>query len=396
MPSLTLLNQGRSCLLPNRPRHPVVLTHGEDCYVWDDQGRRYLDFASGATGNLLGHGHPRLARVLSDHGRSLLAAPARCYHRTQVELASLLTDLSFADRALFCRDAPEARAAAAALVGQYRAERNEPQRDQILVALPPGWEEPVRTSVPGAAIEAVPYGLSRDVAAALSRRTSAVIAAPIVLAGGIVTPEKGYLSALAHICREEGLLFCVDETRVPLGRSGSLFASEPDGVRPDLHLLGHSLAVSDPFGVVLLREDLARGAGRSLAGFSVGGAPLVCAVALETLRALKEDRLLDSCQRVGRYLGNQLAALKARFDLIEEAGGLGLMRTLRFSVPCEPIALACQERGLQLAQGGSHTLLFMPPLTAQRAHARAALTVLRSVLAGETVDEADDRTPDDE
>ncbi len=379
MSGLSLLNQGRSCLLPNQPRYPWMLVGGEDCYVWDDEGRRYLDFASGATGNLLGHGHPRLQRALTEQGRGLLAAPARGYHRPQVELATLLADLSFADRLLFCRNAEEARAAAVALTVEHRRLRDE-VRDEIIVPMPEVVEVPVAIAVPGVKLRRVRYGDAAAVAEVLSNRTSAVLVPPLAQAGGVLLPKPSYIEDLRALCDAARALLIIDESRLPVGRTGTLFAYEPADARPDMLILAHSLAAGDPFGIVLLREELSRGAGRSLIGFNLGGAPLQCRIALETMRALDEDGLLDSCQRVGRYLGNQLDALRRRAPIIQSIAGVGLLFSVQVTVRADDFVLACQERGLLLGQSGQDTLLIQPPLTIQRGHVRALIATLREVV----------------
>ena len=391
MPGLSLLNQGRSCLLPNQPRHPWVLVSGEDCYAWDDMGQRYLDFASGATGNLLGHGHPRIVGALAAHGRGLLAAPARGFHRAQVELATLLADLTFADRVLFCRDAKEARAAAVALTAEHRRLREE-ARPEIIVPMPEEVEEPVRISVPHVKIRRVRYGDAAAVAEVLSEKTSAVMAAPIAFAGGVIVPPPRFMRDLRALCDAAGALLVVDESRIPLGRAGTLFASEPSEIRPDMLVLAHSLAAGDPFGIVLLREELSRGAGRSLVGFNLGGAPLQCGLTLETIRALVDDDLLRSCSRVGKYLSNQLTALRRSSPLVLAVAGAGLMLSVQVAVPADDIVLACCKKGVLLGQAGRDTLLVQPPLTIQRAHVRVLLATLREVLR----EYAGDSMPDDQ
>lgn len=391
MSRLSLLNQGRSCLLPNQPRHPWVLVSGEGCYAWDDEGRRYLDFASGATGNVLGHAHPRLARALAEVGRGLLAAPARGYHAAQIELAALLADHSFADRVLFCRDAKEARAAAVALTTEHRRLREE-DRDEVIVPMPEGVEVPVPVTVPGAKLRRVRFGDAAAVAEVLTSRTSAVVAAPIAQAAGVMLPKPRYMEDLRALCDAARALLVVDESRVPLGRTGALFASQPAEVRPDVLVVAHSLAAGEPFGAVLLREELARGAGRSLVGFNLGGAPLQCAIALETVRALVEDDLLEACTRLGRYLANQLDLLRRQSPLVESVAGTGLLYSMSLATAADDIVLGCREKGVLLGQAGRDTLLIQPPLTIQRAHVRAFISVLRAVLAeqgGVTADAAD-------
>ena len=399
MPGLSLLNQGRSCLLPNQPRHPWVLVSGEDCYAWDDQGQRYLDFASGATGNLLGHGHPRVVGVLGSHARGLLAAPARGFHRAQVELATELADLTFADRILFCRDAKEARAAAVALSAEHRRLRKE-IRPEIIVPMPEEVEEPVSISVPGVQLRRVRYGDAAAVAEVISERTSGVMAAPLAFAGGILVPPPRYMRDLRALCDAARALLIVDESRIAIGRTGTLFASDPADIRPDMQILAHSLAAGDPFGIVLLREELSRGAGRSLVGFNLGGAPLQCGLTLETIRALVDDDLLDSCARVGRYLFNQLTALRRASPLMTAVSGAGLMLSARLAVRADDIVLACRKKGVLLGQAGHDTLLVVPPLTIQRAHVRALLATLREVFreyAGDaTPSEAEDEAEDED
>lgn len=381
MSRISLLNQGRSCLLPNQPRHPWVLVSGEGCYVWDDEGRRYLDFASGATGNLLGHAHPRMARVLAQHGRGLLAAPARGYHAAQIELAALLADRTFADRVLLCRDAKDARAAAVALTTEHRRLREE-DRDEVIVPMPEGVEIPVPVLVLGARLRRVRYGDAAAVAEVLSSRTSAVVAPPLVLAGGVILPKPRYMEDLRALTDAARALLVIDESRVPLGRTGTLLGFQPADVRPDVLVLAHSLAAGEPFGAVLLREELSRGAGRSLVGFNLGGAPLQCGIALETVKALDEDGLLHACTRIGKYLGNQLDVVRKESKVVQNVSGIGLMYSVQLATEADDVVLACREKGVLLGQAGRDTVLIHPPLTIQRAHVRAFIGAFREVLAG--------------
>ena len=371
MAPTTAIRKARARLLPVAPRPEVALAHGEGAYVWDREGRRYLDFASGWHGNLLGHDAPVLVRALGEAARAPLARPARCLDEATVAASRWLVDNSFADSAFLAAGSEAARRLAGQLLAEYRRGRDE-ARDEIIVVGEDdgGWAAsgPARFVRPGD---------GAAVAAALSERTNAIVYAPCLHQLDTLRPSEAALDELAALAHAGRALFVVDESGMPWGRGGRTFTWTGSGARPDLAVVGRGMAGGLPFGALLAGADLSRAATRLAAPAAEAASPLAALAALATARHVQEEGLLAQADRVAQGLARELARVVEQSPHRLETRSVGLAHQLRVEGDPEAVLARARERGLLLARDGGDALYLLPPLTIQRGHAKAAAEALR-------------------
>src|SRR6266568_1297266 len=290
-------------------RYPLVPVRGEGCRLWDADGREYLDFLAGIAVNNLGHCHPRVVEALQQQAAELIHCSNLYQIPRQIELAELLCENSFADKAFFCNSGAEANEAAIKLACKYSRDTFGPERYGIITATDSfhgrtmatvsatGQEKVQRFFDPLLhGFSHVPFNDIAALEAAVTPTTCAVMLEPIQGEGGVNMPSPGYFEAVREICDRHGLLLIFDEVQVGMGRTGKLFAYEHFGVTPDIMTLAKALAGGAPIGCMLAREELAPAFSPGTHGSTFGGNPLVCAAAVAALKAIEEEGLLNRCE----------------------------------------------------------------------------------------------------
>jgi len=379
--------------LPVFKRFPVVLVRGEGAWVWDDQGKRYLDFIGGWAVNSLGHCHPAVAEALSRQVGKLIHTSNQVYTIPQLELAQLLVEHSCLDKAFFCNSGAEANEAAVKLARKYgklklggafeviSALNSFHGRTLAMVAATgqAKFQEPF-TPLPEGFVN-VEFNDVEAIRSATNPKTCAVLLEPIQGEGGVVLPSEDYFRQVRKLCDEKGLLLILDEIQTGIGRTGTLFAYEQLGIEPDILTLAKGLGSGVPIGAVLVKEK-ASVFSPGDHGSTFGGNPLVCAAALATLRFILENQVLENVRRVGQYLLDQLAGLRSKFGFVRGVRGRGLLAAIEFERDLsEEVVRGCLERGLLLNPVRPNAIRFMPPLIIGEAEVDRAMGILEEVLA---------------
>lgn len=383
----------RKFFLPVFKRLPIVLVRGEGAWVWDDRGKRYLDFIGGWAVNSLGHCHPAVLEALSRQARKLIHTSNQVYTIPQLELARLLVEHSCLDKAFFCNSGAEANEAAVKLARKYgklklggafeviSAFNSFHGRTLAMVAATgqARFQEPF-TPLPDGFVN-VQFNDVEAIRSATNPKTCAVLLEPIQGEGGVVLPGEDYFRQVRKLCDERGLLLILDEVQTGIGRTGTLFAYEQLGIEPDILTLAKGLGGGVPIGAVLVKER-ASVFSPGDHGSTFGGNPLACAAALATLRFILENQVLENVRRVGRYLLDKLTGLRSRFGFIREVRGRGLLAAIEFECDLsEEVVRGCLERGLLLNPVRPNAIRFMPPLIIGEAEVDQALGILEEVLA---------------
>ncbi len=391
----TLLAWAQRYLTPNYARAPICLVRGEGVRVWDTEGREYLDFVGGIAVNALGHCHPRIVGAIREQAATLLHVSNLYQIPSQIHLAKLLCDHSFADRAFFCNSGSEANEAAIKLARKYARETYSSDRVEIvsmrgafhgrtlgsLSATPTEkYQHGFEPLVPG--FKHVPFGDLRAAERAIDNRTAAVLVEPIQGEGGVHVAPDGYLAGLRRLCDATGALLVFDEVQTGLGRTGRLWAYQHWGVEPDVMTLAKALAGGIPIGAVLAREACARVLGPGSHGTTFGGNPLATAVGVATVTTLLEEKLPERAERVGAYLMEGLRALAARTPAVQAVRGKGLLVGVDLDRPAQEVVTACRAAGLLVLTAGDRVLRLTPPLVVGEAEVDQALEILGRVLAG--------------
>jgi len=375
-------------------RYPLVPVKGEGCYLWDADGKKYLDFLAGVAVNNLGHCHPKVTAALAKQAAELIHCSNYYHIPQQIELAELLCSHSFANKAFFCNSGAEANEAAIKLARRYSREKYGPDRYEIITALASFHGRTMATvSATGQekvqkffdpllhGFRHVPFNDAAALKAAVSPMTCAVMLEPIQGEGGVVVPDPEYLREVRQICDENGLILIFDEVQVGMGRTGKLFAHEHFGVTPDIMTLAKALAGGAPIGTMLATDELAAAFVPGTHGSTFGGNPLVTAAGVATVRAILEDGILNHCEEIGEYLTGELEALMHKFpQVIAEVRGIGLMIGVELKVPGGDIVKTALERGLLLNCAQDKVLRFVPPLIVGKKEVDEMIVGLTAIL----------------
>jgi len=375
-------------------RYPIVPVRGEGCRLWDADGKEYLDFLGGVAVNNLGHCHPKVVAALQKQAAELIHCSNYYHIPQQIELAELLCNHSFADKAFFCNSGAEANEAAIKLARKYSRDTYGPERYEIITAADSfhgrtmatvsatGQEKVQRFFDPLLhGFKHVPFNDVAALEAAVTPTTCAVMLEPIQGEGGINMPSPGYFEAVREICDRHGLLLIFDEVQVGMGRTGKLFAYEHFGVTPDIMTLAKALAGGAPIGTMLAKDKFATAFVPGTHGSTFGGNPLVCAAAIATVRTILEDGLLNRCEEIGEYLTGELETLVKKYPFAKEVRGVGLMIGLSLSIPGAEIVKKGHERGVLLNVTHDTVLRFVPALVVTRQEIDAMIAILDGIFA---------------
>ena len=379
-------------LVPTYKRLPFLAVGGEGCYLYDDQGKKYVDFLGGLGVNALGHAHPEIMAVLRDPSENLLHVSNLIYHRFQAPLADQLAKLTGLDRAFFANTGTEAVEGALKLARAYGRERSQERagilamensfHGRTLGALAATWPEKYRKP-----FEPLPPGVKfirQNDIIHLKRNFSPDIAALLVEViqgeGGVVELDEEFLKAGQELCREHGALFICDEIQCGLGRTGNFFAYQKFGLKPDIVLVAKPLAGGLPLAAILAREEVAQAFHPGMHGTTFGGGPLQCRLALKFLEILERPEFLQHVRQVGSYFKNQLLNLQKELPVIRQVRGQGLMLAAELSIPGKEIVEKGVEAGFLFNCTQEHVLRFLPPLVIQQQHVDQLIEVLRPTL----------------
>ena len=374
-------------------RFPIVIAKGRGCTLWDTQGKKYTDFVAGIAVCNLGHAHPGVSKALSKQADTLFHVSNLYYTIPQVELASRLTEISFADRVFFCNSGAEANEAAIKLARKYFKEKGEKGKYRIIsmehsfhgrtmATLSATGQDKIKQGFEPI-LEGFDYVPFNDISALRSKigpSTCAVLIEPIQGEGGVRCPDPEYLKAVRQACDETGILLIFDEIQTGIGRTGKLFAYEHFGIAPDIMTLAKALANGLPIGAMLAREEVADAFGPGSHASTFGGTPVVTAASLEVVRVLSEENIIDHCKKIGAYFKERLSWLKDRHELIEDVRGMGLLLGMKLSMEGDQIVASCMEKGFLINCIQGNILRFIPPLIIEKQEIDALVACLDEVM----------------
>jgi acetylornithine/N-succinyldiaminopimelate aminotransferase len=362
-------------IFPTYRRFPITMVRGEGCYLWDEDGKKYLDFVAGIAVCSLGHSSPTLSKAIYEQSQKLVHVSNLFYTQPQTELARVLTENSFADRVFFCNSGAEANEAAIKLARRYSSERFGPNRHVIITmensfhgrtmaTLSATGQEKIQAGFDPLleGFRYVPFNDLQSLETSLDTSVCAVMVEPIQGEGGIVMPDPEYLRKLSEICAERDILLILDEIQVGIGRTGKLFAYEHFGITPDVMTLAKALGNGMPIGAMLAREGLKDAFGPGSHASTFGGTPLVTAGALAVLRSLLDDGWIENARLVGDYFKQRLMGLQQKYAIVKDVRGLGLILGLELNTEGAPVVAACMQRGFLINCVQEKVLRFVPPL----------------------------------
>ena len=371
-------------------RPNFVLSHGEGMTVWDTDGKAYLDLVSGIAVMSLGHSDPDIAQVIQEQATKLVHVSNLYYTQPQAELAQLLCEKSFADRAFFCNSGAEA--VEACIKFARKKAYGQPEKTEIIafenafhgrtagaLSVTPRakYQDPFRPLLPDVTI--LPFNDIEAVQNTISSKTAAVIVEPIQGEGGIHPANAEFLQALRDLCDANDAVLIFDEVQCGVGRTGTLWAHESSGVTPDLMALAKPLASGLPIGVALMTEDVHSVVVAGDHGSTFAGGNLVTAVATHVLQRLSAPEMLTHVQEISDYLIKALEAIESPH--IQTIRGKGLMLGIELDFPATEVVNAGYEAGFLLVNAGPNVLRLVPPLIIETEHVDQFIAFFKSFLA---------------
>lgn len=387
-----LIRLNDAAILNTYGRRSIALVRGEGLRLWDADGKEYLDFFAGIAVTNLGHCHPAVTKAICDQAKTLVHVSNLYYIEPQIRLATLLSEKTFAHRWFFCNGGAEANEAAIKLARRYWVQKGSPKPTivtanhsfhgrtlaTVTATGQPKYHEGFEPLPPG--FKYVPYDDPVALESAMSKDVGAVMLEPIQGEGGVRTPQPGYLKAVRELCDRKGALLILDEVQTGLGRTGTLFAHEQEGIAPDIMTIAKGLANGVPMGALGCTEEASTGFSVGSHACTFGGNPLSSAAALATLTTLTESDLIAKAADVGVYFVSCLNELAKKHSVVEEVRGKGLMIGVELKTSVGPVVNAMIENGVICGPAGPTVLRFLPPLVVEKHHVDHVVAVLDQVL----------------
>jgi acetylornithine/N-succinyldiaminopimelate aminotransferase len=383
----------RKYLLTTYNRYPVVLERGKGVFLYDIEGKRYLDFVSGLGVNALGHAHPRIVKTIRDQAARLLHVSNLYYHEYQGPLAQKLCALSGLDRAFFQNSGTEAIEGSIKLA-RLAGHRAGGEAKSKLVALDGSYHG--RTfgalSLTGQdkhrkgfepLLEDVTFVKQNDIEGlrmAVNDSTCAIVLEPIFGEGGIYECTPEFLQECRSLADRHKAALIFDEIQCGLGRTGTIFAFQSFGVTPDIVAIAKPIAAGLPLGAFIAKEEFASAIQPGQHGTTFGGGPLACRVALEFLAILEEEKLLDNVKKVGAYLHEELKALAEKRGAGNQVRGRGFIQGIQLEIPARPIVDAGLAEGVLFNSTQDTVVRFLPPFLLEEKHVDKGIRVLKKLL----------------
>lgn len=369
-------------------KYPLVFVKGKGSRLWDIHGKVYLDFFPGWGVNNLGHCHPKVMAAVRDQVSKLIFIANNFYHIPQAKLAEELVYLSFAAKVFFCNSGTEANEAAIKFSRKYGAGRYEiitfenSFHGRTLGSLAATGQRKYQDGfapLPGG-FKTVRFNDIGAVKDALSDKTIAIILELVQGEGGIYPADKDFVLGLRKICDEKKLLLIIDEVQTGIGRTGKYFCFQHYGITPDIMTLAKALGGGLPIGAMVVNKEIADTLTPGTHASTFGGGPVVCKAALAVLRALQKEKLAANAQKMGEYLSFRLNELKAKYTIIKEIRGLGLMQGTELTISGKEIVQKCIEKGLLINCTQGNVLRLMPALNVTKKEVDQAIAILAGTL----------------
>lgn len=389
------IEQGEKYILKTYNRYPVVLEKGEGVYLYDAEGKRYLDFGAGIAVFALGYGNKAYNDALKDQIDKLIHTSNLFYNIPAVEAAKKIVEASKMKKVFFTNSGTEAIEGALKVARKYAYDKDK-TKDYEFIAMDQSFHGRSQgaLSVTGNAhyqdgfipkeFRAVfaKFNDLEDVKSKVTDKTCGIICEVVQGEGGIYPAEPEFLKGLRKLCDEKDILLIFDEIQCGMGRCGSMFAHDLYGVKPDVMTLAKALGCGVPVGAFVVNDKADGALVPGDHGTTYGGNPFACAAINAVFEQFEEKKVPEHAKAVGEYLWDQLEQLKDQYDFISGHRGIALMQGLEF-VPEKPageIVNAALKKGLILMTAGNNVIRFVPPLVIEEKDVDEMIRILKEIL----------------
>ena len=392
--SQKIMEQTEEVVLHTYNRFPVVFDHGKGVHLYDADGKEYLDFGAGIAVFALGYGNEAYNNALKAQIDKLIHTSNLYYHQPLLDAASAIIRHTGLSKVFFTNSGAEAIEGAIKAARKY-AYMRDGSADHEIIAMNHSfhgrtvgalsvtgnthYQEPFRPLMGG--VKFADFNDYDSVLAAVTDKTCAIIMETVQGEGGIYPADPEFIKKVRALCDERDILLILDEIQCGMGRTGSMFAWQKYGVKPDVMTTAKALGCGVPVGAFLMTEKVGQ---HSLEpgdhGTTYGGNPLACAAVSKVLDLFEQNGMIEHVNQVTPILEKALDTLAASHKCIVERRGMGLMQGLEFDVPVAPVITECLKRGLVLINAGANILRFVPPLVIKECHIREMAEILEESI----------------
>lgn len=381
-------------VIPNYTRYPVTLVRGEDSWVWDEAGKRYLDFFPGWGCNMLGHCPKYVVKAVKKQVETLIHIPNSWYSQEQGEWAKLLSERSFGGKCFFCNSGAEANEAGIKLARMYG---NESKRYKIVTffngfhgrtmgavaaTAQPKYQQGLGPLLPGFIyaeynnLEAVKEIVEND------DEIVSIMLEPIQGEGGVNVPDREFLQGLRDLCDKKDILLHFDEVQTGCGRTGEWFAYQKFGVTPDIMTLAKTLCGGIAGAALVVRQEFAPYLRPGMHAATFGGNPIAAAAGIATIRQIEEEHLLENANRNFELFRKRFLEIGEKTDIVKDVRGCGAMVGMELSINGTEIVQKCMEKGLLINCTHGTVIRLLPAVTLTEELVNEGCDILRDVILG--------------
>lgn len=387
------MKETNEALLHTYNQFPVVLEHGEGVYLYDTEGKKYLDFAAGYAVSSLGYANEELNTALKVQIDKLCHTSNLYYNTVCGKAAEALKRITKMDRIFFTNSGGESVEGALKAARKYAYKKGTGRYEFIAmkesfhgrsfgavsVTGHDAYRKPFGPLVPG--VSFAEYNNLDSVKALVKDKTCAIILEPLQGEGGINLATEEFMKGIRELCDKEGILMICDEVQCGMGRTGEMFCWQGYGIKPDIMTMAKAIGSGIPVGAFAMTEEVAE---YSLEpgdhGTTYGGNPLACTAVSKTVEIFEKENLTAHVKEMGTYLTEKLEALKEKCDCIKAVKGTGLMQGIQITKPLGEVTNAALKEGLLVIGAGADVLRFVPPLIIEKEHVDEMIAVLEKIL----------------
>lgn len=365
----------------------LVLAKGDGVYVWDADGKKYLDFLAGIAVSNLGHAHPAVLRAIREQSERIIHTSNIYYNELQPQLAKTLSERTLGGKCFFCNSGAEANEALIKLArlwgypkGKYEIiTMKQSFHGRTLATLTATGQEKVQKGY-----DPLPAGFAyaefnnvESCRAAVTERTAAILFEPVQGEGGIRPATPEFMNGIRKLCDEKGLLMFCDEVQCGMGRTGHWFAYQAYDVEPDAISMAKALANGIPMGAIAAKPFISDVFQPGYHATTFGGTPLACAAALAVFQTIEHEHLLENARLMGARFEAELKNIASEYSFIEGVRGRGLMLALALNIPAKPLLGLLEKHGLLALNAGENVIRFLPPLIITQSDVDSACVLIR-------------------
>lgn len=385
-----LTGLGESVLLHTYNRFDMVLDHGDGMYLYDIDGTKYLDFAAGIAVCAFGYNNKTYNDSLKAQIDKLVHTSNLYYNEPSIKAGELFCKASGMDRVFFTNSGTEAIEGAIKLARKYYYVKHG-SADSVIIAMDhsfhgrsmgavsvtgkKAYREPFEPLIGGVVF--AEFNNYEDVLAKVNGKTAAIIMETVQGEGGIYPADKEFLMKISALCKEKDIVLILDEIQCGMGRTGTMFAYQQYGIKPDIITSAKALGCGVPVGCFAAVEKVASAMVPGDHGSTYGGNPFVCKAVETVFGMFEETKILDHVNKIAKVLWDELEAIKAEYPIVTGHRGLGLMQGLEFSIPAGPIVKEVIKNKCILISAGTNIIRFVPPLIVEECHIKEMAACLR-------------------